>query len=267
MPIIDGVKGLLSMWHAIHVNFSFKNARRQAEFLAIFGQQRSDFIKETLKQAEVPDGHSSLPTPQELEEAFPEPPKADPPPPPTEAAVEVIEPIVLPTQPEPTPAPAPDDSSMEDWNEVFGYSTVTPQIEHSPQEHAAVPSTMKAPARWPKEHMHRPSQLSEPTRWANLTPLLEQAPCSAFARLLMTDEAFLARLEGHFSPSSSKALRGSLWPFFHGRSKHRWLPLSTWSALARGPATDSHPKSLMTTLMTSKPRQGLAFKAVARTSL
>ena len=22
---------------------------------------------------------------------------------------------------------------MEDWNEVFGYSTVTPQIEHSPK--------------------------------------------------------------------------------------------------------------------------------------
>ena len=81
MPIIDGVKGLLS-YVACNPRefFSFKNARRQAEFLAIFGQQRSDFIKETLKQAEVPDGHSSLPTPQELEEAFPEPPKADPPP-------------------------------------------------------------------------------------------------------------------------------------------------------------------------------------------
>ena len=50
MPIIDGVKGLLSYVACNPREFFFKNARRQAEFLAIFGQQRSDFIKETLSK-------------------------------------------------------------------------------------------------------------------------------------------------------------------------------------------------------------------------
>lgn len=164
MPHIDGVKGLMS-YVACNPRefFSIKNSRRQSEFLAIFGQQKSDFIKETIKQAEVPEGHSSLPTAQELEEAFPEPAKADPPTAVPEVPVDVFEAVQAPT------LPAATDTSMEDWNEVFGYSTVTqepqptPQIEvpslPDPQEHAAVPTTKKAPARWPKEYMHRPSNL------------------------------------------------------------------------------------------------------------
>jgi hypothetical protein len=166
MPQIDGVKGLLS-YVACNPRefFSFNNPRRKNEFFAIFGQQKDEFIKETIKRAEVPEGHSSLPTAQEVEDAFPEPAKVDPPPPVPEEPVDVIEAIAVPIQNLPSLSPAPDESSMQDWNEVFGYSTVTTkqpsaQTEATSQQPVVAPSDKKAPARWPKEHMHRPSGLN-----------------------------------------------------------------------------------------------------------
>lgn len=160
MPHIDGVKGLLTYVNCNPREFFYSNnPRRHGEFLAIFGKQKSDFIKETIKKAEVPEGHSSLPTTQELEEAFPEPAKADPPTAAPEEPVDVFEAVEQPFQ-EPT-LPAADGSSMEDWNEVFGYSTVTQQLDPNPAPApVAVPSSKKIPARWPKEHMHRPAGLT-----------------------------------------------------------------------------------------------------------